>query len=304
MNSILRRRLTALLASAVLALGLAAGIPSGARADGGDEYPGANSAIAINTTDGARLFELAFAVRHVAGDVVDQQNVAVAYSSCTSCQTIAIAIEIVLVDSSPSIVTPVNLAVSVNDQCTLCTSYAAAYQFVIGGNGPLEFTREGLKQLERIQKELRRLKREFEHGQISLEEVKARVEALMLQLKHVLETELVPASPTTSRPEPKVNANGTGVAEGLTTGVADNRPSRPTRKTSIALPLALVVTISSRPSGVNPTWPGDVRKNGGSEFARPSVRAESGIGCSPPSSIRNPCTVPVPPESSTYTSSS
>src|SRR5438094_2135254 len=93
-------------------------------------------------------------------------------------------------------------------------------------------------------------------------------------------TELVPASPSTRRPEPNVKAKGTGVADGLTTGDADRRPSEPTWKTSIELVLAFVVTSSSLPSGVKPTWPGEVRKNGGSPFARPSDRAEPGIGTS------------------------
>src|SRR5436190_15661086 len=93
-------------------------------------------------------------------------------------------------------------------------------------------------------------------------------------------TELVPASPSTSRPEPNVKAKGTGVADGLTTGVADRRPSGPTEKTSIELVLAFVVTSSLLPSGVKPTWPGAVRKFGGSLFANPSDRADPGIATS------------------------
>ena len=101
-----------------------------------------------------------------------------------------------------------------------------------------------------------------------------------------------------------MKANGTGVAEGLTTGVADKRPSGPTEKTSIELVLAFVVTSSLLPSGVKPTWPGEVRKNGGSLFANPSERAEPEIGTRRLPRIQKPCTIPVPPELSTYTSRS
>src|SRR5262249_59532560 len=92
-------------------------------------------------------------------------------------------------------------------------------------------------------------------------------------------TELVPATPTTSRPSgPNVNANGTGVADGFTTGEAERRPSGPTSKTSIELVLAFVVTSSLPPSGVKPTCPGAVRKFGGAVFASPSVPAGPGLG--------------------------
>src|SRR5262249_57508069 len=75
-----------------------------------------------------------------------------------------------------------------------------------------------------------------------------------------VETELAPASPTARRPAgAKVNANGTGVADGFATGVADRRPFGATWNTSIVLPLAFVVTSSSRPSGVKPTCPAAVR---------------------------------------------
>ena len=66
-------------------------------------------------------------------------------------------------------------------------------------------------------------------------------------------TELAPASPIASRPlGVNVNANGTGVADGFATGVPDSRPSGSTAKATIRLPLAFVVTISCRPSGVKP----------------------------------------------------
>ena len=113
-------------------------------------------------------------------------------------------------------------------------------------------------------------------------------------------TELAPASPATSRPEgAKVNANGTGVADGLTTGAADSLPSLPTAKTSIALVLAFVVTSSLLPSGAKPTWPGEVRKFGGSPLASPSERADAEIGVNPWRLRRKPCTVPAPPALST-----
>jgi putative peptide zinc metalloprotease protein len=179
----------AFLAALLVAFAFAA-LPGAARADDTNPFglnPDANAAIAINTEDGSSLFKLAFAIREVAGDVVDQQNVAIAYASCSSCQTTAIAIEIVLVTGNPHVVTPENVAIALNVNCHLCDTFAAAYQFVVSTNGPVRFTREGLRELRAIRKELRNLKG------LSNEEIRARLPALMDRVRAVLRTQLVPA---------------------------------------------------------------------------------------------------------------
>jgi putative peptide zinc metalloprotease protein len=182
----MRRRLLLIFAVALFGLGFGA---APALADGGENGSGDNSAIAINTTDGASVFKLAFAIRHVAGDVVDQTNQAVAYSSCSNCDTTAIAIEVVLVEGNPSVVTPQNVAVAVNYQCQTCLSFAAAYQFVVSTGGPVEFTKQGRKMLERIQHDLERLR----HEQLTVAQLQARLDEIVARLKYVLSTQLVPA---------------------------------------------------------------------------------------------------------------
>jgi putative peptide zinc metalloprotease protein len=208
------RRLTTLLLIALLAAGLGAGKPEAARADGGD-----NTAVAINTTDGSRLAKIAFAIRHVAGDVVDEQNAAVAYASCTDCQTLAIAIEIVLVEGSPSVVTPTNVAIAINESCTLCTTAALAYQFVVGTGEPVKFTAAGLRELAQIRAELEALRVAFEKGAITLEQLKARVDVLAYRIKHVLETELEPINEPATQNKGPPNVTTTATTTEQTTSV-------------------------------------------------------------------------------------
>jgi putative peptide zinc metalloprotease protein len=178
-----KRRLLILFAALFAAVAFSA-LPSAAQA-------GDNAAIAINTKDGSSVFKLAFAIRRVAGDVVDETNGAVAYASCTSCQTTAIAIEIVLITGDPSTVTPTNVAIAVNEMCNLCDTFASAYQFVVSTGGPVRFTSEGIRELHAIRKELQDLKG------LSNEEIRARLPALINRLKIVLRTQLVPVG----RPE-------------------------------------------------------------------------------------------------------
>lgn len=184
----MRHRFALILLSVLLALGLAAGLPGGALADGRE---GDNSAVAINTKDDASRFRLAFKVSRVAGDVVDNVNLAIAFSQCERCRTTAIAVQIVLVDGSPSTITPQNIAVAVNEQCTLCQSFASARQFVIGRGEPLKFTALGRQQLAEIRHDLHALREET----LSPPELDQRVSAIVDRLRVVLDTQLVPAAP-------------------------------------------------------------------------------------------------------------
>lgn len=176
------RRLTTILAAFALALGLAVGAPAAAQAD--------NSAIAINTTDGSSVFKFAFAIKHVMSSVVDETNAAVAYSSCTDCRTTAIAIEIVLVEGTPTTYTPTNAAIAVNYQCTLCNTFAAAYQFVVQGSGPMHFTHQAMRELRRVRKAIR----DLEDQNLSPFDLQAALDPLIKRIQDVLATGLVTGS--------------------------------------------------------------------------------------------------------------
>jgi putative peptide zinc metalloprotease protein len=174
-----RRRL----ASVIAALALV-GVATPAYA-GGD-----TTAIAINTKDGFDLFRLAFQIKRATGDVVDNGNAAVAYASCTDCQTIALSIQVVLISGyDSSTVSPENLAIAINESCTLCDTLASAYQFVLTAEGNLHFTAEGNRALAEIRRELLALRKSGLTGA----EIQAQVDALMERLVTVLSTELVAA---------------------------------------------------------------------------------------------------------------
>jgi putative peptide zinc metalloprotease protein len=184
------RKATLFLLTLLLVLGAALVRPPLAHADGdeGGGSSGDNVAVAINTKSGSSVFKFAFSIRKVAGDVVDETNAAVAYSSCEQCETTAIAIQIVLVTGNSSVVTPQNLALAINEGCTLCETFAGAYQIVLGTGGPVRFTGEGRRRIAEITRAIRRLRRE----DLSPAELKARLDTLVADLKEVLQTELVP----------------------------------------------------------------------------------------------------------------
>jgi putative peptide zinc metalloprotease protein len=220
------RRLTITLLTLLLAAGFSAAWPAPARAQD-------NTAIAINTKDGAAIFKFAFSVKRVAGDVVDNTNAAVAFASCENCRTVAIAIQIVLVTGDPSVVTPTNLAIALNYECTLCETMASAYQFVFGNGENMRFTADGRRALAEIRKEFHDLRKEADG--LTLAEIDARVKALVERIRAVLQNELVPAGnskrdddeePTaTTTTTPTTTSAPTTTAEPTTDGTTTTEPT-------------------------------------------------------------------------------
>jgi putative peptide zinc metalloprotease protein len=189
----MKRRILVLAATAVAAVGFSLAAPRLAHAQGGD-----NTAVAVNTKDGSSIFKVAFAIRHVMSDVVDQSNAAVAVSSCNECQSVAVAIEIVLIESNASTIQPTNMALAINVDCTLCVTVADAYQFVYSTGGAVHFDAEGNKTLADIRKELEKLK----HENLTLAELQATLDDIKARILDVLAHHLV----ATGKPEERSNA--------------------------------------------------------------------------------------------------
>ena len=188
---------------------LAAARPDAALAQAG----GDTTAVAVNTKDGSSVFKLAFAIKRVGSDVVDNTNAAVAFASCESCKTVAISIQVVLVTGDPSVATPTNLAIAINYECTLCETLASAYQWVLSTDGPVHFSAEGNREVARIRHELRELAK----SNLPVEELQARVEQLMRELAQVLERELVAAGKPPAAQQPSAE----------TTPATTTRPTEP-----------------------------------------------------------------------------
>jgi putative peptide zinc metalloprotease protein len=205
-------------AAVLLALGGVA-VPAAPAAAQGD-----TTAVAINTKDGFDLFRLAFQIRRATGDVVDTGNAAVAYASCTDCQTIALAIQVVLISGyDSSTVSPENLAIAINESCTLCDTLASAYQFVLTAEGNLHFTAEGNQRLAEIRRALLALR----DSGLTAAEIQAKVDALMEELADILSTELVSAGESGTGGTPSPSAPPSGVPSAEPTAVPTSAPSEP-----------------------------------------------------------------------------
>jgi putative peptide zinc metalloprotease protein len=217
-----------LLAALLAATGLAFATPAAGYADQGGG--GDNAAVAVNTKDGATVVKVAFAIRHVMSGVVDQTNAAVAYASCTDCTTVAIAVEIVLVEGSPSVVTPQNYAIAVNELCSLCVTVANALQFVDSTGGPVHFDDDGARMLAEIRQELEHLKQEIKKGDLTLAELEAQIETIRLKIKDVLANHLVPSGNSRNH-ESETNVQTATTAPNTTTSSTPSGPMSSTPAT-------------------------------------------------------------------------
>ena len=222
------RRLPALLA--LLLAALLAAAPPVAADDTPD--PDDNVALAVNTEDGASVFRLAFSVRMVANGVVDEDNHAWALASCTDCQTVALAFQVVLVWNDPNVVVPHNQAVAYNDQCVECLTYASATQIVLGFDGPVRFTDEGRRRLAELQRALADL--EDGIGEMSATELNAAVAAAKQELVSILSEELVEV------PVPEDTARADGA--GATTTAVPAQPSSVSTDTTTDTPSSTATT--------------------------------------------------------------
>lgn len=164
---------------------------SGSSSDGSQDGSGTggvnNEVVVFNRTDGSFLNRAGFATTRVTSDTVDNQNAAAAYSECTDCRTVAVAVQVVLVQSNANVVTPSNLAVALNYGCHSCETFAGAYQYVVSTDGLVRFTPEGQAEMTAIQNQIR----ELAATDLPFPQLDAQLGALVDQLWATVDAEMV-----------------------------------------------------------------------------------------------------------------
>jgi putative peptide zinc metalloprotease protein len=94
--------------------------------------PGDNQAVAINTTDGSTVYDVAVVLLTLQdGQDVGNANTAYALASCARCRTVAVAFQVLLVVGHSDYIAPVNAAVAGNQDCLQCVTTALAQQLVV-----------------------------------------------------------------------------------------------------------------------------------------------------------------------------
>ena len=193
--------------------------------------PGAstdNVAAAVNTTDGRTVYAISLKIVQTDADTIDATNAAVAVASCADCQTVAIALEGVLVIGDPTNFEPTNIALALNSGCTNCQTLASAYQYIVQNDTRVRISGAGRQEIAAVRAGLQSLR----HSGLDILAVQAEVEKYAARLLYVLENEVYPigrppASTTTT-------ALGSGASSTTTTtGPVANDSSTTTSSTSV-----------------------------------------------------------------------
>jgi len=114
-------------------------------------------------------------LNRIPGPTVAPENIAIAYASCTDCQTIAVALQIDLISRSASYVSPRNAAVAANAGCTRCYTVARAIQYVYSVDDPTVVPQEVRELIRAMDQELHAIHSQ----QVSLPEAEARIDGVI-----------------------------------------------------------------------------------------------------------------------------
>lgn len=190
-NTTDRRRLA--FAALCAAVALVAGSSTAAWADaaGGAD----NVVLASNQVDQSATSRVNVQVAYDPADTVANQNVASATSSCVGCRTVAVAVQVVVVEGFPSDFEPHNAAAAENNGCDSCDTLAYAYQIVVQPGVIVHLDADGQHQVQDLEAEMEGVA----GSDAGLFDIVDQLDTLSAQLKSAVEDSLVRSgAPTTA----------------------------------------------------------------------------------------------------------
>jgi hypothetical protein len=142
-----------------------------------------NIVIVQNTTDGKYMGQGRAALELIDGPDVTPGNLAYAESSCVNCDTVAVALQLVLYKRGATNVAPENLAIALNNQCTGCVTVARAVQYVIPVDDPARAGREVWKKINSLNGRLEAL----QSKKMTVEEATRKADGIIAEFKKLAE---------------------------------------------------------------------------------------------------------------------
>jgi hypothetical protein len=156
--------------------------------DAGSDDGGPSNVIhSNNNNDGRFKARGSIDFNRIHGDEVVPHNEAQATASCTDCQTIAVAVQINLYERGASNVSPTNVALAVNENCTRCFTVAWAVQYVIPVDD-VDGAHEDVEQLVRdLDREIRYFEKIHSLDEVNLQEAEARLNSVIQNYNDLIE---------------------------------------------------------------------------------------------------------------------
>ncbi|WP_082699396.1 hypothetical protein [Arthrobacter sp. EPSL27] len=224
--------------------------PAAAEEDG-------NQALAVNTTDGSVVYDVAFALVWADdGEDVTTRNEAYAFASCADCAAVAVGFQVVLIVGQADVVVPENLSAAANYNCLRCLTYALADQLVLTLDGPL--SADSSARLNELWQQIAEFGRNLQN--VPLSEIQGRLDAFKAQIMEVIQSDpsatpggsgttapsRAPGSSQTASPSATPGAT-TGASPGASSGATSGATPRPTGSAPAA------TSTATAPAGSQPT---------------------------------------------------
>jgi hypothetical protein len=140
---------------------------------------GKNVVQVVNRTDGRLAVDGRVQLNRIPAPNAGPANLALAYSQCTNCQTLAVALQINLISTHATNVQPQNAATAVNVLCTGCVTVARAIQYNISVDDPTSVPPEVNKMVAAMKAEMARVKT----SSTSLSDAEAGFNAIIAQFR-------------------------------------------------------------------------------------------------------------------------
>ncbi|GAA1239818.1 hypothetical protein [Oryzihumus leptocrescens] len=169
---------------------------------------GDNQALAVNTTDGSTVYDVAFALVWADGDSVTNRNEAYAFASCSGCRTVAVAFQVVLVVGDANVAIPQNLSGAVNYSCARCVTYALAQQLVLTVPGDL--SPAARQRLESLWQQIETFSSGIQG--VPLDQIRERLLAFEDQIRTLVVDEASPGTSPGTAPPGATTPGATGTA--------------------------------------------------------------------------------------------
>lgn len=139
---------------------------------------GKNVVKVINQQDNELKVNGSIQVNHIPGDNVAPFNYAYAYSSCTDCQTFAVALQINLISKTATSIRPQNTAIALNYQCIRCDTVAQALQYTYQVDDPDKLPNNVASLVKDMNDQLKDLRQEHN---LTAAEAESRIAAVIAQ---------------------------------------------------------------------------------------------------------------------------
>jgi hypothetical protein len=217
-----------------------------------EEFPDAkpvNQVMAENSEDRRFMGRASIKFRKLKGDEIAPINIAFAQAKCTDCQTIAVAVQVIVYKRGASNVHPQNVAVAANVGCTRCVTIARAIQYVIPVDD-FDNVPDNVKRLvHRLDQELHKFEQVTSIDELSSDEAAARLQSAVNDFSelHQYMVDLMTKKTGENDEDPGAKETGERLRQSPSPSPTGTAPASPSSATPSPTPVTPTPTPTATP---------------------------------------------------------